>query len=166
MGEAVEVFVGAAAPRFRTYVKRLAQTLGHANRQWPLHGYLSGLVLPGGRKRVEPMAALLAPERVCQTHQRCITWWRIPPGTVARSLRRPGIRSARARTAVRTGGTEHGYGIVSGQYATVLPSRSRPWAADKNRSESALNQQTANISWVDFLCRVQFGKVFLQQIKT
>jgi hypothetical protein len=32
--------------------------------------------------------------------------------------------------------------------------------------QSASNQQTANKSWVDFLHRVQFGKVFLQQIET
>jgi SRSO17 transposase len=32
-------------------------------------GYLTGLVLPGARQSVEPMAALLAPARVRQTHQ-------------------------------------------------------------------------------------------------
>jgi len=69
MGGAVEAFLGAAAQRFRAYVERLAQTLGHADRREPLRGYLTGLVLPGARKSVEPMAALLAPERVRQTHQ-------------------------------------------------------------------------------------------------
>jgi len=69
MGEAVEAFLGAAAQRFGAYVERLAHTLGHADRHEPLRGYLTGLVLPGARKRVEPMAALLAPERVRQTHQ-------------------------------------------------------------------------------------------------
>lgn len=69
MGEAVEAFVGTAAQRFRLYVERLGHSLGHADRREPLRGYLTGLVLPGARKSVEPMAALLAPERVRQTHQ-------------------------------------------------------------------------------------------------
>jgi SRSO17 transposase len=69
MGKAFEVFVGATAERFQAYVERLAQSLGHADRREPLRGYLTGLVLPGARKSVEPMAALLAPTRVRQTHQ-------------------------------------------------------------------------------------------------
>jgi SRSO17 transposase len=69
MGRAVEAFLGAAAERFRAYVEHLAQSLGHADRREPLRGYLTGLVLPGARKSVEPMAALLAPKRVRQTHQ-------------------------------------------------------------------------------------------------
>jgi SRSO17 transposase len=69
MGKAIEAFLGAAAQRFGVYVERLAQSLGHADRHEPLRGYLTGLVLPGARKSVEPMAALLAPQRVRQTHQ-------------------------------------------------------------------------------------------------
>lgn len=69
MGAAVKVFVGATAQRFGAYVERLGQTLGHADRRDPLRGYLTGLVLPGARKSVEPMAALLAPGQVRQRHQ-------------------------------------------------------------------------------------------------
>ena len=69
MGSAVKAFLGAAEQRFRAYVERLAQSLGHADRHEPLRGYLTGLVLPGARKSVEPMAALVAPQRVRQTHQ-------------------------------------------------------------------------------------------------
>jgi SRSO17 transposase len=69
MGRAVEAFLDAGAERFRAYVERLAQSLGHADRREPLRGYLTGLVLPGARKSVEPMAALLAPTQVRQTHQ-------------------------------------------------------------------------------------------------
>jgi SRSO17 transposase len=69
MGSAVKTFLGAAGQRFRAYVERLAQSLGHADRREPLRGYLTGLVLPGARKSVEPMAALVAPERVRQIHQ-------------------------------------------------------------------------------------------------
>jgi SRSO17 transposase len=69
MGKAFEVFVGAAAERFRAYVEHLAQSLGHADRREPLRGYLTGLVLPGARQSVAPMAALVAPTRVRQSHQ-------------------------------------------------------------------------------------------------
>jgi SRSO17 transposase len=42
---------------------------GHADRIGPLKAYCTGLLLPGERKSVEPMAARLAPERVRQMHQ-------------------------------------------------------------------------------------------------
>ncbi len=48
MGKAFEIFVGAAAERFRNYVEQLAQSLGYANRREPLRGCLTGTVLPGG----------------------------------------------------------------------------------------------------------------------
>ena len=38
MSRAVEAFLGAAAERFRVYVERLAQSLGHADRREPLRG--------------------------------------------------------------------------------------------------------------------------------
>jgi hypothetical protein len=41
MGGAVEAFLGAAAQRFRAYAERLAHSLGHADRQEPLRGYLT-----------------------------------------------------------------------------------------------------------------------------
>jgi DDE superfamily endonuclease len=69
MGSAAKAFLGAAEQRFRAYVERLAPSLSHADRHEPLRGYLTGLMLPGARKCVEPMAALLAPQRVRQTHQ-------------------------------------------------------------------------------------------------
>src|SRR5690348_4767063 len=69
MGSAVKAFLGAAEQHFRAYVERLAPSLSHADRYEPLRGYLTGLMLPGARKSVEPMAALLAPQRVRQTHQ-------------------------------------------------------------------------------------------------
>src|SRR5690348_17103863 len=60
MGEAVEAFLGAAAQRFRVYAERLAQSFGHVVRHELLRGCLIGLMLPSGRKSVEPMAALLS----------------------------------------------------------------------------------------------------------
>ena len=43
--------------RFDDYVERLGDTLGHADRRGPLRAYTTGLLLPGERKSVEPMAA-------------------------------------------------------------------------------------------------------------
>lgn len=47
----------------------LAQAAGHADRITPLKNYCKGLLLPGDRKSVEPMAARLAPNNVRQMHQ-------------------------------------------------------------------------------------------------
>jgi SRSO17 transposase len=43
--------------------------IGHADRAGPLHDYFLGLVLPGERKSVEPMAAITAPGRTAAQHQ-------------------------------------------------------------------------------------------------
>lgn len=55
--------------RFDAYVSRLAEAVGHADRHWPLEAYVTGLLLPGERKSVEPMAAKLDPRRVSRAHQ-------------------------------------------------------------------------------------------------
>jgi SRSO17 transposase len=47
----------------------LANAAGHSDRQGPLKNYCKGLLLPGERKSVEPMAALLAPDNVRRMHQ-------------------------------------------------------------------------------------------------
>ncbi len=47
----------------------LAQAAGHADRAVPLKNYCMGLLLPGERKSVEPMAARLAPDNVGRMHQ-------------------------------------------------------------------------------------------------
>jgi SRSO17 transposase len=47
----------------------LAEAAGHADRRTPLKNYCKGLLLPGERKSVEPMAARLAPENVRRMHQ-------------------------------------------------------------------------------------------------
>ena len=51
------------------YMDRLAKAAGHADRSVPLRSYCTGLLLPGERKSVEPMAARLAPENVGRMHQ-------------------------------------------------------------------------------------------------
>lgn len=48
----------------------IAGQLGHADRVEPFRGYCAGLMLPGERKSVEPMAARVAPMAVRSTHQR------------------------------------------------------------------------------------------------
>jgi SRSO17 transposase len=59
----------ASRSRFEAYVKDLAGVIGHADRVVPLHDYCTGLLLPGERKSVEPMAALTAPARTAPKHQ-------------------------------------------------------------------------------------------------
>jgi SRSO17 transposase len=55
--------------RFGSYVERLGDVLGHADRRGPLRAYATGLLLPGERKSVEPMAARVEPFRVGAAHQ-------------------------------------------------------------------------------------------------
>jgi SRSO17 transposase len=55
--------------RFARYVDGLVSVIGHADRAGPLHDYCLGLVMPGERKSVEPMAAITAPERTAAQHQ-------------------------------------------------------------------------------------------------
>lgn len=61
--------VQSSERRFAAYVEPLARALGHADRAAPLKAYCTGLILPGERKSVEPMAARLEPARVQATHQ-------------------------------------------------------------------------------------------------
>ncbi len=50
-------------------VDAITAVLGHANRRAPARAYCTGLLLPGDRKSVDPMAARLVPARVQATHQ-------------------------------------------------------------------------------------------------
>jgi len=55
--------------RFAAYVEELMGVIGHADRCGPLRDYCTGLMLPGERKSVEPMAAKTAPARTAAQHQ-------------------------------------------------------------------------------------------------
>jgi len=55
--------------RFEKYVEGLASVIGHADRVGPLHDYCTGLVMPGERKSVEPLAAMTDPDRMEAQHQ-------------------------------------------------------------------------------------------------
>jgi SRSO17 transposase len=62
MGSSVE-------SRFERYADVLVEALGHADRATPARWYLRGLMLPGQRKSVEPMAARVHPQDVPSAHQ-------------------------------------------------------------------------------------------------
>ena len=47
----------------------MVKALGHADRATPARWYLRGLMLPGQRKSVEPMAARVHPQDVRSAHQ-------------------------------------------------------------------------------------------------
>jgi len=55
--------------RFSAYMTHLSDCLGHADRVGPFRSYCTGLLLPGDRKSVEPMAARLRPDRTSAEHQ-------------------------------------------------------------------------------------------------
>jgi SRSO17 transposase len=60
---------GGSQARFSSYVAGLGGVIGHKDRVGPLRDYCVGLVMPGERKSVEPMAAVTAPGRVAAQHQ-------------------------------------------------------------------------------------------------
>jgi len=55
--------------RFEAFVEAITSALGHADRVVPFQSYCAGLLLPGDRKSVEPMAARVQPARVQAAHQ-------------------------------------------------------------------------------------------------
>ena len=55
---------GPQERRFAAYIQGLANAAGHEDRHRPLKNYCKGLLLPGERKSIEPIAARLDPENV------------------------------------------------------------------------------------------------------
>src|SRR3712207_8024307 len=55
--------------RLAAYLDGIAAVLGHAGRSASARAYCTGLLLPGARKSVEPMAARIEPGRVQARHQ-------------------------------------------------------------------------------------------------
>ncbi len=70
---------GESDARFAAYVEGLASVVGHADRSGPLHDYCTGLMLPGERKSVEPMAAKTAPARTAAQHQSLLHFVGVAP---------------------------------------------------------------------------------------
>ncbi len=55
--------------RFERYCDGIVSSLMHADREQPARWYIKGLMLPGARKSVEPMAARVQPDKVRSAHQ-------------------------------------------------------------------------------------------------
>src|SRR5687767_11729783 len=72
--------------RFSGYVEGLASVMGHADRAGPLRAYCTGLMLPGERKSVEPMAAKTAPARTAAQHQSLLHFVGVAPWSDERVL--------------------------------------------------------------------------------
>jgi SRSO17 transposase len=70
---------GGSEARFAAYVAGLASVVGHADRAGPLRDYCTGLMLPGERKSVEPMAAKTAPARTAAQHQSLLHFVGVAP---------------------------------------------------------------------------------------
>jgi SRSO17 transposase len=69
MAGKMEPWARSSEARFVEYVNALTTVLGRADRAEPLKDYCIGLLMPGERKSVEPMAAIVAPARVSAKHQ-------------------------------------------------------------------------------------------------
>jgi SRSO17 transposase len=59
----------AGEERFAAYLEAIVAALGHASRAAAARAYCTGLLLPGERKSIEPIAARIAPARVQAAHQ-------------------------------------------------------------------------------------------------
>ncbi len=62
--------VSALESRFERYAQVMLNALGHTSREQAARWYLRGLMLPGERKSVEPMAARVHPQDVESAYQR------------------------------------------------------------------------------------------------
>ena len=60
---------GGFIERFDSPIDDLASVPGHADRHEPFGRYGAGLLPPGARKSVEPMAARLSPDQVSAEHR-------------------------------------------------------------------------------------------------
>ena len=74
--------------RFCAYAADLASVLGHADRVRPFEDYCIGLLSAEGRKSVEPLAAVTAPERTAAQHQSLLHFVAQAPWSDQAMLRR------------------------------------------------------------------------------
>lgn len=74
--------------RFAEYTASLASVLGHADRIRPFEDYCAGLLSAEGRKSVEPLAAVTAPERTAAQHQSLLHFVAQAPWSDQAMLRR------------------------------------------------------------------------------
>src|ERR1700688_3534367 len=73
---------------FEEYTASLASVLGHADRVRPFADYCIGLLSAEGRKSVEPLAAVTAPERTAAQHQSLLHFVAQAPWSDRAMLRR------------------------------------------------------------------------------
>jgi len=76
--------------RLDAYVDGLVSVTGHADGAKPLRDYCIGLMLPGKRKSMEPLAARTAPERTAAQHQSLLHFVGSAAGWTRKSWRRFG----------------------------------------------------------------------------
>jgi SRSO17 transposase len=99
--------------RFAACVEGLVGAIGHADRAAPLRDYCVGLLVPGERKSVEPMAAMTAPARVAAQHQSLLHFVGNAPWSDERVLARvrelvlPSIELGRDEPAGRLAAGDH-----------------------------------------------------------
>ena len=74
--------------RFEAYVQALASVIGHKDRALPLQHYCKGLLVETGRKSVEPMAAVTAPDKTAPQHQSLLHFVGNAPWSDAAVLRK------------------------------------------------------------------------------
>jgi SRSO17 transposase len=77
-----------AQTRFEQYIADLASVLGHADRVRPFADYCVGLLSAEGRKSVEPLAAVTAPERTAAQQQSLLHFVAQAPWSDEAMLRR------------------------------------------------------------------------------
>ena len=90
--------------RFSDYVEGLVGVIGHADRAGPLRDYCLGLLMPGERKSVEPLAAVTAPARVAAQHQSLLHFVGNAPWSDERVLAK--VREQVLPSIERSGGVE------------------------------------------------------------
>jgi SRSO17 transposase len=61
-----------SAFRFAAFVGEIASVIGHVDRERPLNDYCAGVLVCEGRRSVEPIAAVTAPQEVPAQHQRLL----------------------------------------------------------------------------------------------
>src|ERR1700726_2696136 len=61
-----------SASRFAAYVEELTSVIGHADRARPMNDYCAGLLVTEGRRSVEPIAGVTAPDKTSVQHQKLL----------------------------------------------------------------------------------------------
>src|ERR1700732_5022121 len=61
-----------SASRFAAYIEELTSVIGHADRARPMNDYCAGLLVTEGRRSVEPIAAVTAPDKTSVQHQKLL----------------------------------------------------------------------------------------------